>query len=272
MPSVDPLILLAHADKWLADSLETILAQGGFRTVTANKRPQVLDQVRRENPDGVILDLAFDRRAGDAFALCRTLRAQPDVSRALPIIVVTEGPVLRSQLLDALRAGAWDIRGDPLDAEELVLRLHAYVEGKREADRVGAAGLLDHSGLYNNAGIQRRSTELAALTVRKGMALACAVFRPAEAGAESVWGNRLAEAFKSAGRVSDAIGRTGKAEFAVFAPATDVEGAERMVRRLTTRVARQVRVPLECGITTMKDGQQLETADAMLDRARASVH
>jgi len=270
MPPDDPLILLAHADKWFADSLETILTQGGFRIVTVSKRMQVLEQVRRHNPDCLILDLALDRRASDAFALCRSLRADPRVSPALPIIVVTEGPVLRPQLLDALRAGAWELRGDPLDAEELVLRLQAYVQGKREADRVATAGMLDQSGLYNDTGLRRRAAELAAFTVRQGMALACAVFRPSESTADEIWGDRLADAFKSAGRVSDAIGRTGKAEFAVFAPATDAAGAERMVRRLTTRVARQVRVPLASGIST-ELGELPGGADDLLARARDAV-
>jgi CheY-like chemotaxis protein len=270
MPSDDALILLAHADKWIADSLETILTQGGFRIVTVTKRMQVLEQVRRQNPDCLILDLALDRRASDAFALCRSLRSDPRVSRALPIIIVTEGPVLRPHLLDALRAGAWELRGDPLDAEELVLRLQAYVQGKRETDRVAMAGLLDQSGLYNSAGLRRRAGELAAFTARKGLPLACAVFRPSEPAAAEIWGDRRADAFKSAGRVSAAIGRTGKAEFAVFAPATDAAGAERMVRRLTTRVARLARVTLASGVST-EMGELPGGADDLLTRARDAV-
>jgi len=71
-------------------------------------------------------------------ALCRALRSDPVISRATPIILTTAGPALRAQQLEALRAGAWELRGDPLDVEELVLRLGVYVQGKLEVDRLGA--------------------------------------------------------------------------------------------------------------------------------------
>jgi GGDEF domain-containing protein len=42
----------------------------------------------------------------------------------------------------------------------------------------------------------------------------------------------FAERLRVSGRVSDAIGRIGEAEFAVFAPGADEAGAESLVRRL----------------------------------------
>src|SRR5207249_2016093 len=82
-------------------------------------------------------------RSSDNLALCRALRADPSVSRATPILLTTAGPALRAQQIEALRAGAWELRGDPLDLEELVLRLGAYVQGKLEVDRLGSEGLVD---------------------------------------------------------------------------------------------------------------------------------
>jgi len=69
----------------------------------------------------------------------------------------------------------------------MVLRLGVYVQGKLEVDRLGSQGLLDRaSGLYNGEGIARRSAELAALTARQGLPLACAVFQPPTASSPSV--------------------------------------------------------------------------------------
>jgi len=249
--AVEPLILLANADKWLTESLESVLTQGGYRVIATAKRPQVLELARRQQPDGIILDAALDQRASDNLALCRALRADSTVSRATPIIVTTAGPALRQQQIEALRAGAWELRGDPLDMEELVLRLGAYVQGKLEVDRLGAEGLVDRaSGLYNDAGMSRRSAEIAAFTARQGLPLACAVFQPVDGVLTAGAADRLAIAVQRAGRVSDALCRTGPAEFTVFAPATDEEGAEGLVQRITDAVARSTAVKLRSGTST----------------------
>ena len=249
--AVEPLILLANADKWLTESLESVLTQGGYRVIATAKRAQVLDLARRQQPDGIILDAALDQRASDNLALCSALRADASISRATPIIVTTAGPALRQQQIEALRAGAWELRGDPLDMEELVLRLGVYVQGKLEVDRLGAEGLIDRaSGMYNDAGMTRRSAEIAAFTARQGLPLACAVFQPVDGVLTAGAADRLAIAVQRAGRVSDAVCRTGPAEFTVFAPATDEEGAEGLVQRITDAVARSTAVKLRSGTST----------------------
>ena len=250
-PPIQPLVLLAHADQWLAKSLESVLTQSGYRVITTDKRQQIIELARRHRPDAVLLDLGLDRRATDSFALCRALRADATVSAATPIVLLTAGAALRMQQLEALRAGAWELRGDPLDIEEIVLRLGVYVRGKLELDRVGVDGLLDRvSGLYNESGLARRAEELAAFTARHGMGLACAVFRPIGSEPLTNGGDQLAVAFKRAGRVSDAVGRTGPAEFTVFAPATDETGAEGLVQRISDAVARQAALKVKAGIST----------------------
>src|SRR5262249_17406939 len=110
--------------------------------------------------------------------------------------------------------------------EELLLRLEAYVSAMLAVERAEASSLFDASGLYSAAGLLQRSLELASLSERHGVPLSCAVFR-APAG-----GDGIAQAFKQEGRASDAIGRTGVQEFAVFAFGTDGAGAARPTRRL----------------------------------------
>ena len=246
--AVAPLVLLANADKWLSESLESVLSQAGYRVLTTAKRPQVLELARRHVPDAILLDTGLDQRASDNLALCRALRADASISRGTPIILLSAGPALRAQQLDALRAGAWELRGDPLDMEELVLRLGVYVQGKLEIDRLGAEGLVDRvSGLYNDAGMARRSAEMAAFTARQGLPLACIVFQPDNGALTAGAADRLAQVFRAAGRISDAVGRTGPAEFTVFAPATDETGVEGLVQRINDTVGRTAAVRLRAG-------------------------
>ncbi|HKB46522.1 MAG TPA: response regulator [Ktedonobacterales bacterium] len=279
--ATEPLVLLANSDKWLTESLESVLIQGGYRVIATAKRPQVLELARRHLPDGVLLDMALEQRASDSLALCRALRADPMISRAMPIILTTAGPALRAQQLDALRAGAWELRGDPLDMEELVLRLGVYVQGKLEVDRLGGEGLVDRaSGLYNDVGISRRSEEIAALTTRQGLPLACVVFQPDNGALTAGAADRLAQAFRRAGRISDAVGRTGPTEFTVFAPATDETGAEGLAQRITDAVSRSAAVKLRVGISTATSGPRRPrlapgsgpSVTDLLDRARRGLH
>jgi CheY-like chemotaxis protein len=236
----EPLILLANGDQVFRDTIETVLVASGFRVIQVDNGPRTLEQARRHQPDGVLLDITFSPQWPDAYAVCRALRAPPDpiISPAVPLILTTAGPVLRAQQLEALRQGAWELRGDPLDMEELSLRLAAYVQGKLESDRVRGEGLLDRaSGLYNASGVARRAEELAAYAARQGVALGCAMFAPAAPLEEPEAADRLAAAFRRVGRMSDAIGRTGPAEFTVFAPATDAQGVAGLVARMRAGVS-----------------------------------
>src|SRR5438552_3822601 len=83
-PAVQPLVLVANADKWLAESLESVLVQGGYRVLAIDKRPQIVEQARRQRPDAILLDMALDRRSTDSFALCRALRAAPATRAPAP--------------------------------------------------------------------------------------------------------------------------------------------------------------------------------------------
>src|SRR5437667_9106966 len=167
--ATEPLVLLANADEWLTQSLESVLTQGGYRVMSTIKRQQVLELARRHQPDAILLDMGLDQRVSDNLALCRALRADITISRATPIILMTAGPALRAQQLEALRAGAWELRGDPLDMEELILRLGAYVQGKLEVDRLGGEGLVDHArGLHNDPGGNRRPGGRAGCAARSG--------------------------------------------------------------------------------------------------------
>src|SRR5256886_7370842 len=137
--AVQPLVLVGNGDKWLTESLESVLTQGGYQVVATARRQQVLEHVRSQRPDGILLDLGLDRRTSDSFALCRALRADPSVSRATPIVLLTAGPAPRSRPNAALRAGARGRGGGPLRMGELVVRPGASVQGELRSRRPPAA-------------------------------------------------------------------------------------------------------------------------------------
>lgn len=241
-----PLVLIANEQEWSARSLETILGPSGFAVLRAYSGRQALELARTVSPDIVIVDARMPDM--DGLDLCQQLRADPRFSPVTPIIITTAGPSARAQRLAALRAGAWEYFTQPIDGEVLLLQLWTFVGAKQAADSVRDESLLDRpTGLYNLRGLGRRAKEIGADAYRRRDPLACVAFTPTHEGVadEAVQSDAVAlrmamhlgEVCRGAGRVSDAIGRIGVAEYAIIAPGTDAAAAVRMIERLRVSIA-----------------------------------
>ena len=246
MGSLPPLpqarVLVASGEEVLSRSIETILAPAGFRVLRAFTGQAALDLARHDPPDAFILDLQAPEMAG--LGVCRSVRAEPNLTAATPIILITASAATRQMRLDALRAGASDLRGGTLDAEEFLLDLQARLSAKFGLDQARLDGLTDtKTGVYNARGLDRRAHEVAAAAVRHHALFGCAAFVPDETVSATdllELGDRLARAFYRLTRTSDALGRVGPAEFVVLAPETDGTGTARLVERLARAVEHAV--------------------------------
>jgi diguanylate cyclase (GGDEF)-like protein len=236
---VPPLVLIANDQEWSARSLESILGPNGYSVIRAYTGQQALDRARTAHPDLIILDAQMPDMHG--FEVCRSLRGDPRFSATTPIIITTSGPSGRTQRLEAYRAGAWEFLGQPLDGEALLLKLRTFIQSKIEVDTLREESLLDQgTGLYNMRGLARRAREIGSDAYRRHEALACVVLCPEAEGTDGEPSEeetqriteRVGQVFRLSGRSSDAIGRLGPHEFAVIAPATGPDGAERLVERL----------------------------------------
>lgn len=234
-----PLVLIIDDHEWSTRSLESILAPSGYAVMRAYTGAKGLERARTEQPDLVVIDASLPDE--DGLALCRALRDDQLLARTPIIVTAVEHPT-RQQRLEALRAGAWDFLAHPFDPEEMLLRLGAYVRAKVDTDRLREDCLIDEAtGLYNQRGMERRARELGSQAFRAHGALACVVFSP-DLGEtlqpEVVQGavEQLGRAFRNFGRISDAIGRLGKTEFAVLAPMTDSMGAVKLAERMGSAI------------------------------------
>ncbi len=245
-PSRPPLALIANDQEWSIRSLESILAPNGYATLRAYNGQQAIDLAHDTAPDLIVIDAHFpDLRGVD---VCRTLRRDPRITPCTPIIVTTSGRRTRELRLEALSAGAWDLLPLPLDAEEFLLRLDSFMKLKIDSDRMREESLVDdHTGLYNLRGLMRRVRELGSDAYRNGRPFACVAFAPhvpargatgADGRDEALWSavERMAQVFRTTGRVSDAIGRVRLGEFVVIAPGTNEAGALKLAQRLATAV------------------------------------
>jgi len=241
-PDLTPLILLVDDQEWTSRSIESILRPKGHVVLKAYTGQQALDLVKKVSPDAVLVDLHLPDI--DGIDLVRRLKESPTIHSTTPILMITSSSVGRAERLEAFSAGAWDVLTHPVDPNELILRIHTFVQAKQEADRVRDEGLTDpSSGFYNVRGILQRTKEISADAVRFDRSITCIAFGPqlfGEDASESEDSNALAEAIsrpvaaalRQVTRLSDTIGRLGPGEFVVVAPGTDQEGALRLADRV----------------------------------------
>ncbi|MDQ2931903.1 MAG: response regulator, partial [Gemmatimonadota bacterium] len=279
--------LLANEHEWAARSLETILGPHGFAVLRAYTGRQLLGLVRSAQPDLVMVDVRLpDMRGVD---VCRALRDDPHFPEETPIIFTSSGTPEREERLEAFRAGAWEIVSQPLDAEVLLLKLDAYMRGKRAVDRLRDESLLDQAtGLYNMQGMVRRAREMSADAQRLHAPISCVAFtpvattdsEPTSPAITEIMIERLGAIVRRTGRASDAIGRLGPTEFAIIAPATEEPGAIRMMERLEAQLSDMLshpngiaqRVELRAGYCSVADGARSDVdAVEMLLRANTAL-
>jgi diguanylate cyclase (GGDEF)-like protein len=255
-----PVVLIVDDQEWSTRSLESVLAPDGYAVMRAYTAASGLERARVQPPDLVFVSNGLPDSEG--IGLCAALTDDAVLSPATPVLMTSPDPPTREQRLTALHAGAWDFISYPIDAQELLLRLGAFVRAKFEADRARELCLLDEpTGLYNFRGLEQRAQEIRSQAYRERTALACLVIAPLlqnnAAEGESVPDEatmaeiieQLGRTLRQAGRISDAIGRLGHSEFAIVAPRTDGGGATKLAERLADaiRTANEQAVELRAG-------------------------
>ena len=278
-----PLALLASDQEWSSRSFETILGPSGYAVIHAYTGRETLDRVRRDRPDIILLDAHLPDQ--DGLELCSALREDTHLDPGTPILMLVVGPATRQQRLTALRAGAWEVLSLPVDAEELLLKLGTYARARAEADRAREEGLIDQlTGLYNARGLARRVREIGSEARRHEAALACVVFG-SDPGRETADGEAdlaqdMAHVLRHTGRVSDAIGRLGRTDFAIVAPDTNAPAALRLAERMLDAVnhaphpGRQPRLPVRVGYEVVENLQTtpVEPVDVLVRATTALEH
>ena len=238
--SARPLgVLIASKQEWTSRSLESILAPLGYQVVKTYTRAQALSYLQgsedRDPVDAIVIDEQLPD--GDGHGLCRELRVEGLITPSTPVFLSVARPAMRRDRVAALRAGSWACLGHPIDGEELIALLGAYVPAKLDADMARTEGLVDAmTGVYNVRGLTRRAQELAAHATRRHGALGCVLLTPDVEPVADDMVRRIAAALRSTARHSDAVGRLGPAAFAIVALDTDAAQARRLAERLAAAI------------------------------------
>jgi PleD family two-component response regulator len=271
-PGFGPLVVIVDHHEWSARALESVVTASRFTVERAHTIDSGLAKAREP---GVSLVFVCHRLSdGTAADFCRQLQDDPRFKSYIPVVVTASEPLARGDRLGLLQAGAWEVLTHPLDAEEIVCKLHTYSRANYEILRAAGDSLVDQlTGLYSRRGLERRALEISSVARRTHQGLVC-VAMASSASHDDEWDSiavtakRAAEAFKPALRASDALGRLHNTEFAVFAPITDAEGPVKLIRRLADAIRSQEDAEpgfgLCAGYDTVFDAAETATDDLLL--------
>jgi len=108
-------VLVVEDEPNIVISLRFIMEQAGFSVRVAEDGRQAVDEIEREAPDVVLLDLMLPEI--DGFSVCETMRANPELA-GTKIIVLSA----KSREIDrdrAMRLGADDFITKPFSTRDL---------------------------------------------------------------------------------------------------------------------------------------------------------
>ena len=120
MSNIKSSILIVEDESYIKKVLETALAAGGYRTISAVTGAQARSAISSYMPDMVLLDLGLPDM--DGVKLLKELRQWS----AMHVIVVSARSTERDKIL-ALDNGADDYITKPFSAPELLARIRAVL-------------------------------------------------------------------------------------------------------------------------------------------------
>jgi len=120
-PQASPgrVVLVVEDDPDQLALLEIQLQRAGHRTIGVSRGDEAVETVREHRPSIVLLDV--DLPGLDGYAVCRTLKADPDLA-GIPVVFLTTRSSIDSRL-SGLALGADDFLCKPVDVRELLLRI-----------------------------------------------------------------------------------------------------------------------------------------------------
>lgn len=123
-------VLVVDDDAQVRGLLVALLKPRGYVMATAASAEEAQQQLKKFQPDVILLDLHLPGRSGQD--VLTQLRSDP-VTRLLPVIMIT-GAATGEDRLRAMAGGVTDFVAKPFAAEELLARLKPLVQMKRFTD------------------------------------------------------------------------------------------------------------------------------------------
>jgi diguanylate cyclase (GGDEF)-like protein len=211
---------------------------GRYHVVTTTDGHQVMDILRREPFDVMLLDMSMPAISG-----LEVLRQVTQAFEELPVIIVT-GHGSIEVAVESMQAGAADFVTKPVPAAVLHLRIQKALEHARTRRLASTDGL---TGVYNHRTFQERLSQEIARADRYSRPLSVLMIDVDHFKVyNDTYGHPqgdivlqdLARLLQEMSRTSDTVARWGGEEFAIILPETDSVGVQKIGQRLCEQVER----------------------------------
>ena len=130
-----PKILLVDDDADFIEQNRAVLEGKGFQVIAVFSGRQVLDRVRFEQPDLIVLDLMMEKH-DSGFTVAKALKADP-VYKRVPILMVSSSMEKTGYDFSQEMDGYWmktdDYVNKPIRPEDLVARIKDLLARTRAA-------------------------------------------------------------------------------------------------------------------------------------------
>lgn len=133
LKSANQQILVVDDDEAIRWTLREALQSWGFAAVEAGSVADALKQFRTESPAAVLLDI--DLPDGSGLDVLREIKSEQPAA----IVIMITGNVQVANTISALRGGAYDFIGKPINLEELRVTIRNAIETRhlrREVEQV----------------------------------------------------------------------------------------------------------------------------------------
>jgi len=155
-------VLVVEDEREIAAQVAKYIVREGYKSIVLNSGEMVIETVKKELPDIIILDVMLPIK--DGVTCCKEIRAFSDI----PIIMLTARKTENDRII-GLQAGVDDYVCKPFSAKELMLRIQAVLKRSGVlSDEVPSGLQLDKNGYllkYNGEEVKLTHLEFSLLNL-----------------------------------------------------------------------------------------------------------
>ncbi|MBI3980732.1 response regulator [Candidatus Microgenomates bacterium] len=122
-------ILIVDDDEGILEAISLSLEKEGYTAITASKGKEVMEKIKSEKPDLLLLDVLLS--GSDGREICQRIK-KTEKGKKLPVILISAHPTIEKS---SQECGADSFLAKPFDAKDLLLVIEKYLPKETKVSR-----------------------------------------------------------------------------------------------------------------------------------------